>query len=232
MVVVASAAIALLLQSRSDARTRSEATVTRRGRCHRFEPAVEQAVTAGRTSAALQQQARLTRERSDSGLRRRDGVPRGIRYTHPNAAQIGRHYIGSITRRSGAVSSPETTTTGTLGPLQRTVVPVTGPRRQGRRAGVRGHHRRPCEWGRRTAGADRPRGHRAGARGGHRWNRAHRQASEPPDARARTGADDAYVRASRRRSALGARRCPHRRSARLSAPGQRRSAAPARASGT
>ncbi|WND39890.1 SpoIIE family protein phosphatase [Streptomyces sp. BB1-1-1] len=125
MVLVASAAIALLLQSRSDAERGARQRSLAVAAAVASSPAVEQAVTAGRTSAALQQQARLTRERSDV-----DFVvvmsPTGIRYTHPNAAQIGRHYIGSITeaQRGGIVTE---TTTGTLGPSVRTVVPVTGP---------------------------------------------------------------------------------------------------------
>lgn len=125
MVLVASAAIALPLQSRSDAERGARQRSLAVAAAVASSPAVGQAVTAGRTSAALQQQARLTRERSDV-----DFVvvmsPTGIRHTHANAAQIGRHYIGSITeaQRGGIVTE---TTTGTLGPSVRTVVPVTGP---------------------------------------------------------------------------------------------------------
>lgn len=125
LLLVTSAAVALLLQSRSDAergaRQRSLAVAS----AVASSPSVRQAVSDGRTSAALQQQARQTRERS-----RMDFVvvmsPTGIRYTHPNPAQIGRHYIGSIAaaQRGGTVTE---TTTGTLGPSVRSVVPVTGP---------------------------------------------------------------------------------------------------------
>lgn len=46
----------------------------------------------------------------------------GIRVTHPDPAQIGKHYIGSIPDRPAALTEEYT---GTLGPSIRTIVPVT-----------------------------------------------------------------------------------------------------------
>lgn len=46
----------------------------------------------------------------------------GIRVTHPDPAQIGKHYIGSIPHRPVALTEEYT---GTLGPSIRTIVPVT-----------------------------------------------------------------------------------------------------------
>ncbi|MGW7386048.1 hypothetical protein [Streptomyces sp. NPDC054794] len=86
-------------------------------------PTVRQALTSANPTAVLQPQAEETHHRSHV-----DFIvvmsPAGIRYTHPNPAQIGRHYIGSIAaaQRGGIVTE---TTTGTLGPSVRTVVPVT-----------------------------------------------------------------------------------------------------------
>lgn len=47
----------------------------------------------------------------------------GIRYTHPNPAQIGRHFIGNIEPALRGESFTETNT-GTLGPSERAVVPI------------------------------------------------------------------------------------------------------------
>ncbi|WP_328452246.1 sensor histidine kinase [Amycolatopsis sp. NBC_00438] len=52
--------------------------------------------------------------------------PAGIRFTHPNPALIGQHYIGNIAQAQGGQPYTETYT-GSLGPSIRTVVPVFGP---------------------------------------------------------------------------------------------------------
>ncbi|MBO3749931.1 GHKL domain-containing protein [Streptosporangiaceae bacterium NEAU-GS5] len=49
--------------------------------------------------------------------------PEGRRYTHPNPAQIGGHYIGSIAQALAGQTYTETAT-GTLGPSVRTITPV------------------------------------------------------------------------------------------------------------
>ena len=46
----------------------------------------------------------------------------GVRVTHPDPTQIGKHYIGSIPRRPVALTEEYT---GTLGPSIRTIVPVS-----------------------------------------------------------------------------------------------------------
>ncbi|MFI6244789.1 SpoIIE family protein phosphatase [Streptomyces sp. NPDC051016] len=123
LVLVAAAVLALLLQSRGDAEREAQNRTLAVATSVASSPTVRQALADGRPSAALQQQAEETRKRSHV-----DFVvvmsPTGIRYTHPNPAQIGQHYIGSITaaQHGGIVTE---TTVGTLGPSVRTVVPVT-----------------------------------------------------------------------------------------------------------
>ncbi|WP_189189642.1 SpoIIE family protein phosphatase/ATP-binding protein [Streptomyces albiflavescens] len=122
LILVVAAVAALLLQSKADAvreaRNRSLAVAT----AIAASPSVRQALSSPNPTAALQQQAEETRKRSAV-----DFVvimsPTGIRYTHPNRAEIGRHYIGSIeaAQHGGIVTE---TTAGTLGPSVRTVVPV------------------------------------------------------------------------------------------------------------
>src|SRR6266508_4627326 len=50
--------------------------------------------------------------------------PSGIRYSHPNPAQIGRHFVGTIAPARHGRAFTETTT-GTLGPSIRAVAPIT-----------------------------------------------------------------------------------------------------------
>ena len=125
LVLVATAVAALLLQSRADAerdaRNRTQAVAA----AVASDPTVRQALAGPRPSAALQRPAEETRRRSHV-----DFIvvmsPAGIRYTHPDPAQIGRHYIGTIAGAQHGRTVTETTT-GTLGPSVRTVVPVTTP---------------------------------------------------------------------------------------------------------
>ncbi|MFD8221356.1 SpoIIE family protein phosphatase [Streptomyces sp. NPDC059697] len=124
ILALAAAAVAtLMLQYRADAereaRNRSLAVAS----AVAASPTVRQALSSPNPTAVLQPQAEETRRRTAV-----DFVvvmsPTGIRYTHPNPAQIGRHYIGSIAaaQHGGIVTE---TTAGTLGPSVRTVVPVT-----------------------------------------------------------------------------------------------------------
>ncbi|WP_089100127.1 SpoIIE family protein phosphatase [Streptomyces hyaluromycini] len=125
LVLVATAVAVLLLQSRADADREARNRTLAVASAVASEPTVRQALTGTHPTAALQQLAEETRKRSHV-----DFVvvmsPTGIRYTHPNPAQIGRRYIGSIAaaQHGGIVTE---TTTGTLGPSVRTVVPVTTP---------------------------------------------------------------------------------------------------------
>jgi len=50
--------------------------------------------------------------------------PNGIRYTHPDPAQIGKHFLGTISAAQQGRTITETYT-GTLGPSVRAVVPIT-----------------------------------------------------------------------------------------------------------
>ncbi|MEU2775710.1 SpoIIE family protein phosphatase [Streptomyces sp. NPDC007162] len=124
LVIVAAAVVALLLESRSDAEHEAQKRSLAVAASVASDPSVRRALTDGRPGAALQQQAEETRKLS--GV---DFVvvmsPTGIRYTHPDPARIGQHFIGSIAPalHGGIVTE---TTAGTLGPSVRTVVPVTG----------------------------------------------------------------------------------------------------------
>ncbi|MFF3663230.1 SpoIIE family protein phosphatase [Streptomyces olivochromogenes] len=123
LALAAAAVAALMLQYRADAereaRNRSLAVAS----AVAASPTVRQALSNPNPTAVLQPQAEETRRRTAV-----DFVvvmsPTGIRYTHPNPAQIGRRYIGSIAaaQHGGIVTE---TTAGTLGPSVRTVVPVT-----------------------------------------------------------------------------------------------------------
>jgi two-component system CitB family sensor kinase len=78
-------------------------------------------------SAVLQPLAERVRRDSDLGF-----VvfmsPDGIRFSHPNPARIGGHFVGTIAPARAGRAFTETTT-GTLGPSVRAVVPVRGGRR-------------------------------------------------------------------------------------------------------
>jgi two-component system, CitB family, sensor kinase len=88
-------------------------------------PSVIEALTDGRRRAALQSFAEDVRLETHT-----DFVvvmsPDGIRYTHPDPAQVGRRFIGHIAAaRAGGIVVEDYT--GTLGPSRRVVVPVRGP---------------------------------------------------------------------------------------------------------
>ncbi|MEU6484289.1 sensor histidine kinase [Streptomyces sp. NPDC046887] len=105
-------------QAEETARRQATATATAVAR----SPAVVAAIRSGEPTAALQRYA--------VSLTGQEGVdfvtimsPDGIRWTHPDPAQIGRPYLGHIERaRQGRTYSE--TYPGTLGPSVRTVVPV------------------------------------------------------------------------------------------------------------
>ncbi|MCK8677529.1 sensor histidine kinase [Streptomyces lichenis] len=105
-------------QAEETARRQATATATAVAR----SPAVVAAIRSGEPTAALQRYA--------VSLTGQEGVdfvtimsPDGIRWTHPDPAQIGRPYLGHIEQaRQGRTSSE--TYPGTLGPSVRTLVPV------------------------------------------------------------------------------------------------------------
>ncbi|QDN54562.1 MULTISPECIES: SpoIIE family protein phosphatase/ATP-binding protein [unclassified Streptomyces] len=123
LALAAAAVAALMFQYRGDAereaRTRSLAVAS----AVAASPTVREALSRANPTVVLQPQAEETRRRTAV-----DFVvvmsPTGIRYTHPNPAQIGRRYIGNIAAAQHGRIVTETTA-GTLGPSVRTVVPVT-----------------------------------------------------------------------------------------------------------
>ncbi|MCX5232552.1 SpoIIE family protein phosphatase [Streptomyces sp. NBC_00233] len=123
VLLVVAAVVALVLQSRADsereARNRSLAVAE----TFASAPGIEEALAGPDPTAMLQSRAEEARKAS--------GVDflvvmttDGIRITHPDPAQIGRHYIGTI-GPAAAGGIVRETVTGTLGPSTRAVVPVT-----------------------------------------------------------------------------------------------------------
>ncbi|MFB7591419.1 SpoIIE family protein phosphatase [Streptomyces sp. NPDC056169] len=123
VLLVVAAVVALVLQSRSDsereARNRSLAVAE----TFASAPGIEEAVAGPDPTAALQPRAEEARKASGVDflvVMTKDG----IRITHPDPAQIGKHYIGTI-GPAAAGGTVRETVTGTLGPSTRAVVPVT-----------------------------------------------------------------------------------------------------------
>ncbi|MFE5483638.1 SpoIIE family protein phosphatase [Streptomyces sp. NPDC056527] len=124
VLLVVAAMVALVLQSRTDsereARTRSLAVA----KTFASAPGLEEALAGPDPSAVLQPRAELARVGSDVAFIV-VMTPEGVRYTHPDPAQIGRKYIGTIAPAAAGGIVRETVT-GTLGPSIRAVVPVVG----------------------------------------------------------------------------------------------------------
>ncbi|MBP8539760.1 GAF domain-containing protein, partial [Streptomyces sp. MK37H] len=122
LLLVVAAVVALVLQSRYDsereARNRSMAVAESFANA----PGMVSTLRGPDPSAVLQPLAE--RARKGSGV---DFVvamtPQGIRYTHPNPARIGKHFMGSI-RPAAEGRTVQETFTGTLGLSVRSVVPV------------------------------------------------------------------------------------------------------------
>ncbi|WP_030319947.1 SpoIIE family protein phosphatase [Streptomyces flavochromogenes] len=123
VLLVVAAVVALVLQSRADsereARNRSLAVAE----TFASAPGIEEALAAPDPAAVLQPRAERARKASAV-----DFVvvmtTDGIRLTHPDPAQIGGPYIGTI-GPAAAGGIVRETVTGTLGPSTRAVVPVT-----------------------------------------------------------------------------------------------------------
>ncbi|MFG2515660.1 SpoIIE family protein phosphatase [Streptomyces sp. NPDC048584] len=119
------AAAALVLQARADTEREARNRALAVARTFAQAPGVRAALASDDPSAVLQPRAQAARAAADVDfivVMTTDG----IRYTHPNPAEIGRHYIGAIepAAQGGIVRE---TVTGTLGPSTRAVVPVTDP---------------------------------------------------------------------------------------------------------
>ncbi|MFD8382652.1 SpoIIE family protein phosphatase [Streptomyces sp. NPDC059679] len=126
LLLAVAAAAALVLQSRHDtdleARRRSLAVAE----AFASAPGMVEALRSPDPTAILQPRAERARNRA--------GVDfivvlttDGIRYTHPTASEIGHHFRGSY-REAAEGGTVTETSTGTLGPSVRAVVPVTDSR--------------------------------------------------------------------------------------------------------
>ncbi|MFE0508976.1 SpoIIE family protein phosphatase [Streptomyces sp. NPDC058964] len=123
VLLVVASVVAVVLQVRTDsereARNRSLAVA----QTFAHAPGTAQAMTSPDPSAVLQPRAEAARKASGVDFVVAMSTE-GIRWTHPDHTQIGKHYIGTIgpAARGGIVRE---TYTGTLGPSVRAVVPVT-----------------------------------------------------------------------------------------------------------
>ncbi len=120
--VIAAGLGAAYLQARQSVSAEATAQVLAVARSVAAEPDVVDAVRTGDASGVLQPLA--------EGVRASTGTdfvvvmsPDGIRYSHPNPAEVGRRFVGHIAaaRAGGTVVEDYT---GTLGPSRRVVVPV------------------------------------------------------------------------------------------------------------
>ncbi|MFK0258688.1 SpoIIE family protein phosphatase [Streptomyces sp. NPDC090445] len=124
VLLVAAAVTALVVQSRADGEREARKQSLAAAEAFAQSVGIGEALAGANPSAVLQPRAEEARKRA--------GVsfivvmsPEGIRYTHPNPAQIGKRFIGTIgPAAEGRVVSE--TFAGTLGPSVRSVVPVTG----------------------------------------------------------------------------------------------------------
>ncbi|MFG2551466.1 SpoIIE family protein phosphatase [Streptomyces sp. NPDC048581] len=121
--LVVAAVVALVLQVRTDtereARNRSLAVAE----VFANAPGVVDALADPDPTALLQPRAEAARRATEVDfivVMTKDG----IRYTHPNPDQIGKHFVGTIAPAAAGGVVRETYT-GTLGPSVRAVVPVT-----------------------------------------------------------------------------------------------------------
>ncbi|MFJ7077247.1 SpoIIE family protein phosphatase [Streptomyces sp. NPDC098781] len=123
VLLVVAAVVALVLQVRTDSRREAGNRSLAVAESFANAPGVVEALSDPDPSATLQPRAEAVREATDV-----DFIvvmtPDGIRYTHPNPEQIGKHFVGTIApaAEGGVVRE---TYTGTLGPSVRAVVPVT-----------------------------------------------------------------------------------------------------------
>ena len=123
LVVVVLAGLALAYaDARRDAEQAATDQVLAVARTVADSPLIDQAIRAPDPSAQLQPYSE--RVRADTGT---DFVvimnPAGIRWTHPDPANIGRTFLGSIDRAQRGEAQTERYA-GTLGPSMRAVVPV------------------------------------------------------------------------------------------------------------
>jgi two-component system, CitB family, sensor kinase len=120
-VTVAAGALITVLVARERTETAARERAVTIARTVAALPDLTQALQAG-DPRSLQPLAERLRKESDVGFIVVMS-PQGIRYTHPDPRQVGRHFIGEIApaARGGTVTE---TTRGTLGRSVRAVVPV------------------------------------------------------------------------------------------------------------
>ncbi|GGO84375.1 histidine kinase [Wenjunlia tyrosinilytica] len=125
VLLVVAAVAALVLESRHDstqeARNRSLAVAE----TFAHSPGIVAALDRPEPSVVLQPRAEEARRHSDVDFIVAMTTD-GIRYTHPNPALIGKHFLGTTAPAAAGRSFTETYT-GTLGKSVRAVVPVTRP---------------------------------------------------------------------------------------------------------
>jgi sensor histidine kinase regulating citrate/malate metabolism len=122
LVVVLAGAGAAYLQAARDNEEAARQRVLAVAHAVAVAPVVRDAVDRPDPAAALQSYAEEVRR--DTGTAFVVVMsPDGVRYTHPNPAEIGRRFVGHIAPAAGGRSFTETYT-GTLGPSVRAVVPV------------------------------------------------------------------------------------------------------------
>ncbi|MEU0811006.1 SpoIIE family protein phosphatase [Streptomyces sp. NPDC005970] len=123
LLLVAAASIALVLQVRHDATNEARHRSLAVAETFADSPGIAPALRSSNPTAVLQPRAEAARKDADV-----DFVvvlnTKGIRYTHPNTAKIGRHFLGNYRAAVQGHTITETYT-GTLGPSVRAVVPVT-----------------------------------------------------------------------------------------------------------
>lgn len=113
--------IALVMLALADERSEAETLTLSVARSLASDPAVAEAVAAQKTDVLQPVAIEVTAETPIDFVTIM--TPEGIRLTHPDPAQIGRPYIGTIAAAAaGGVVLEEFT--GTLGPSVRAVVPV------------------------------------------------------------------------------------------------------------
>ena len=120
---VAVGAVVSVVTAHTDATASNSAQVLAIGETLAQAPGVVDALESANPSALLEPRAEAVQARTGTSF-----VvfmsPAGVRYTHPNTALIGQHFIGDITPAQHGRSFTETYT-GTLGKSVRSVVPIT-----------------------------------------------------------------------------------------------------------
>ena len=122
-VVVTAGLTAAYVQARHTSAENARSRVLAVAHSVAADPFVVDALAGPQPTVVLQPYAEAVRLRTGT-----DFVvvmsPAGIRYSHPDPAQIGRHFIGHIEPALQGDENFTETYTGTLGPSVRTVVPV------------------------------------------------------------------------------------------------------------